>query len=212
MQKEDLGKYDFVVAIDRSGSMGDAVGGTRNMSRWKAAQEFTHGIARDASKYDDDGITVILFNDSLKEFKNITDGVGKVDEVFDKNHPGGSTDTAGMLLYVFQDYLKRKKADQIGTKPMLLFVVTDGVPDDEQAVVTNIVSFTKKLDQEDEFGIQFLQIGDNEHARAFLKRLDDHLKKEGAKFDIVDTENESEASGKTIEDLCVATINDDIND
>jgi Mg-chelatase subunit ChlD len=215
MQKEDLVKYDFVVAIDASGSMGDPVGGTRNITRWQAAREVVHSITRDAAKYDDDGATVILFSSDsshLKEFKNIADAVSKVDEIFDKNHPGGTTDTAGVLQHCFDDYLKRKRANAATTKPTVLFVFTDGRPDDEDAVIKNIVAFSKRLDNADEFGIQFYQIGDDSHAREFLKKLDDTLtKKYGAKFDIVDTENEEEAAGKTLEELCVATIEDDVN-
>lgn len=207
MQKEDLGKYDYIVLIDKSGSMSDPVGGNSNLTRWQAAKELTHAVAQEAAKYDDDGITVALFSTKFTEFVNIDGGVQKVDEIFANNFPNGSTNTAGVLQHYFDDYLKRKKATA-ETKPMIIICVTDGVPDDEPAVAKAIVNFTKKLDSDDEAGIQFLQIGDDSHARAFLKRLDDNLEKEGAKFDIVDTKNADELDKVSLTDILVEAVND----
>lgn len=209
MQKEDLGKYDYILLIDKSGSMNDPVKASGGQSRWEAARELTHAVAQEAAKYDDDGITVCLFSSSYKEFVNITNGVEKVDEIFDKNSPNGGTDTAAVVNHYFQDYLIRKKKSASETKPMILICVTDGVPDDESALQRTIVDFTKKLDSEDEVGITFLQIGDNGHARDFLKRLDDELvDKRGAKFDIVDTKNADELDSLSLTDILIEAVTD----
>ena len=60
MTNEDLKKYDFVVLVDKSGSMSETDCPNRK-SRWDYAQENVLSIARECMKYDSDGITVGIF-------------------------------------------------------------------------------------------------------------------------------------------------------
>jgi len=55
-----LSEYDFIVAIDKSGSMGeeDMPG---NKSRWEAVQESAIAFCRDIQKIDTDGLGLVLF-------------------------------------------------------------------------------------------------------------------------------------------------------
>jgi hypothetical protein len=60
---QKLSEYDFIVAIDASGSMGerDMPGGK---SRWEYMQETALAFTRDLEVHDSDGIDVIIFGGS----------------------------------------------------------------------------------------------------------------------------------------------------
>jgi hypothetical protein len=173
----------------------DCAGGK---SRWQYCQESTLAISKKLDEYDPDGITVVPFSGSPRVYPNTT--VDKVDKVFQENEPMGGTNLSAALQVVFDDYLDNKKKGTAKPNGILALVVTDGQPDDEDAVAKAIVNFTKKLDPttgDEEAGISFVQIGQDTHATAYLKRLDDHLQSEGAKWDIVNarTMEEVERTG-----------------
>jgi Mg-chelatase subunit ChlD len=195
----DAKEYDYILLMDQSGSMSEPSTKMAGKSRWNEAEEFTLGFARFADQVDADGITIINFNSS----HTVYDGVNaeKVKELFSKNRPGGSTNLAGALEAAFQKHFSN-------SKPSIIVCMTDGVPDSEPAVVKSIIAAANKLDKDAQLAIQFVQVGDNKEAAAFLTRLDDNLQKEGAKFDIVNALTREEAESITIEQLLYQAIND----
>ncbi len=201
MTNEELKKYDFVLLLDKSGSMGtkDMPGGK---SRWDAAKEATLALARKCAEFDADGITVVPFAGGFKEYENVTGGEDKVNQIFKENEPNGSTDTAKVLEATFNKYFASK------AKPIIVICVTDGEPNDANAVKNVIIAATKKMDRDEEIGVQFIQIGSDPGATAFLKDLDDGLVAKGAKFDIVDTKTTDEMENLTIVDVLLSALSD----
>ena len=199
MTTEQLKKYDFIVLVDKSGSMStaDCPGGK---SRWDYAQENVLAIARECQKYDDNGITVGVFANKLKLYENVTDGAGMLEKIFSENQPGGGTDTAAALDQVIQEYLSSKQ------KPIIVVIITDGIPDDEAGLVKVIVNATKKIATREEIGLEFIQIGKDAHAHAFLDRLDNNMTKEGAKLDIVNTVTADDLGDRLISDVLIASL------
>lgn len=63
-------------------------------------------------------------------------------------------------------------------------VITDGSPDDGQAVEREIIDCTKRLRDDDEMSVSFIQIGEDPGAKKYLKNLDNSLEAKGARFDI----------------------------
>lgn len=203
---EQLKNRDYVLVIDKSGSMEerDAAGGK---SRWEACQESTMAIASKTAEYDPDGITIIPFATTFKTYESTTPS--KVKDIFAENSPMGGTVLAPVLESVFSSYLTRKKAGQAKANGEILLVVTDGCPSDEEAVAKSIVKFGNQLENGDaEYGISFLQIGRDAHASQFLKRLDDDLTKQGAKYDIVDTKTMDELETIGLTEALVAALTD----
>ncbi len=200
---EQLAKFDYVVMIDKSGSMttADCPGGK---TRWAYAQEQAEAIARQCEAFDDDGIDVILFAGSAKEFKGVK--ADKVHQIFTENSPSGSTDTAGALKLVLDGYKSRKAAGS--AKPIIVVCITDGEPTDQKAVDKVIIDHANTMSDDGETGITFVQIGKDAGARAFLKHLDDDLQSLGAKYDIVDTKNDEEMENISISELLVEAITD----
>lgn len=200
----NLKDRDFALVIDSSGSMstGDQKGGK---SRWEAAAETTVALAGKAVKYDADGLTVYTFSSRHRKFDNVAT-TAKVSQIFEEVEPNGSTNLDGVLGDLFSNYLSRKAAGTTKPNGEIAVVITDGQPDDPQAVKRAIVDFTKKLDKDEEYGLLFVQAGSDGSARAFLKSLDDDLK--DAKFDIVDTITIDEAGDKSLTEVLAGAIAD----
>lgn len=187
---DNLKDRDYTLLIDKSGSMGteDMPGGR---SRWLSAQESTMAISREINKLDPDGITVVPFSADHKRYDNVTPD--KVQQVFAENRPAGSTNLAGALGAVLKDFEARLSQGKTKPQGETILVVTDGEPDDREAVKRVIVETANRLPKDEVLGIQFVQIGRDAGAARFLKELDDELvSKYGAKYDIVDTKTMEE--------------------
>lgn len=202
---ESLKERDYVLVLDKSGSMVECDTPT-GKSRWEYAQESTLAIATECQKLDPDGITVVPFSGGFKVYESTTPD--KVKEIFKENSPMGGTLLAPALQAVFDGYLSRKKAGTAKANGELVLVVTDGCPSDEAEVALAIIKFTKQLDNDEEYGISFIQIGKDSHASAYLKRLDDNLESQGAKFDIVDTKTMEELENVGLTEALLAALND----
>lgn len=211
MNKADLMKYDFILLMDKSGSMAtpDCPGGK---SRWDYAKETVIGVAAKCTEYDNDGITVGFFAKKLTLHENITGALAQVNKMFDEHEPGNSTDTAAALKHVLDQYFAAKEAAKTNVelvlKPIIVIVVTDGQPDSKADLKKVIIDATQKMDADEEIGITFLQIGTDADATKFLKELDDELVPAGAKFDIVDTKTTEEMEDMTITDVLIAALED----
>lgn len=198
MDRATLTEYDTIVCVDRSGSMAGPAKGFA--SRWDQAKEITYGLAGLAQQVDDDGITLIPFGGKF-DATEIKDGV-KMDAVanlFGKQSPGGSTPMAQALSSAFE-----KKFT--GSKKAVIFVITDGEPDNKDAVAAAIKAATSKIPDATHIRLLFLQVGDDKAAAAYLDSLDNDLK--GAKFDIVNTIGFADANGLSPDDLYSRAISD----
>lgn len=193
---------DYYVVIDKSGSMEERDCGGK--SRWEALQESTLAIARKCNEYDPDGITVVPFSSSYKRYENTTPD--KVKDIFLENSPMGGTVLAPVLESIFATHLEQKVNGTLKANGTMVLVVTDGLPQDENEVARSIINFTKKIPTRDEFGLSFIQIGKDQHASAYLKRLDSHLQAEGSKLDIVNTKTMDEVEQVGLTEALVAAI------
>lgn len=192
-------EYDYIILVDQSGSMGDQSDKMEGRNRWEEAEEFTTAFARYADKHDDDGITVISFSSK----PTVTDGVhaDAVSTLFKTHQPGGSTNLAAALEAAF-----KKKFSS--SKPAYILALTDGIPDSESEVVKSIIGASNKIENGDQLGVQFVQIGSDAHAAQFLNRLDEGLEGKGAKFDIVNSLSREQAESMTFEQMIWAAFND----
>lgn len=205
MNVEQLKNRDYTLILDKSGSMvaTDTAGG---LSRWKSAQEASFALAHKMNEYDPDGITLYTFNNTHKRYDNTTPD--KVNQVFIENEPNGGTNLAGVLEDAFGNFFKRKAANQLKANGETIVVVTDGEPNDKAAVTAAIINATKKLTTREELGLCFIQVGKDQGANAFLKKLDDELTSQGAKMDIVDAITADEAGEKSLSDVLLGAIID----
>jgi Mg-chelatase subunit ChlD len=177
MSQLELNKGDnFIFGVDVSGSMAtrDCPG---NLTRIDALKEKVIAFAKEASKWDEDGIDVITFGHQVVAHKGVT--TEKAESLiggFKANE--SSTDTAGAIKKAFDLHRAGNYAQTV------LFLATDGAPNDKNAVKEVIRSIAAEIKDEHEFAISILTVGEIDSAlQAFLTELDDDLK---AKHDIVD--------------------------
>lgn len=196
---EQLAERDYILLIDKSGSM-ETIDRGSSQTRWQRAKEFAISLAMKCSQFDSNGIDVVVFSNKFTRYNNVTPD--KVDQIFREQSPGGGTDTALALESVLAEYRKNPE------KPITVLVVTDGEPNDQKAVERSIINHTKWMTDDSQTGISFIQIGDDGAARAWLQRLDDDLEGSGAAFDIVDTKNEEEMDNLSLSDIILAAVTD----
>ena len=172
-----LKQYDTVFVVDDSGSM--------RWRRWRTASKVLAKIASIAVKYDRDGVDIHFFNALLDEDEGRNlDTAEKVMALFTKVEPDGPTPTADVLDVQLNEYLFEYKKNR-RRKMLNLIVLTDGEPERGQDVERIIVKYAQRLEKLEapqlQVGVQFVQIGGDRRAKAFLETLDDKLQE---KYDL----------------------------
>lgn len=170
---------DFIIAIDISASM-QATDCPQGLSRIKYATEQFKTFAIEASKYDTDGVSIYAFGMSVHAFPDVA--ADKIDEVANKLLAlplEGGTRTDAVIQKAYDEHVTRKNEQTV------LIIFTDGAPMDESAVFQTVANITNKLQNEHEFAISFVTVGNRpSDLESFLTKLDDAIP--GAKYDIVD--------------------------
>ncbi|MBU6453595.1 MAG: hypothetical protein KGS72_17585 [Cyanobacteria bacterium REEB67] len=200
----NLDNIDGVILLDKSGSMGEPVGVGSNpkMIRWDAGKESIEAFAEELAAHDDDGITVVPFAGSFEIIDGVTpDTVGKV---YDNHTPGGGTQLAAPLSAIVEKFLPaKKKVTKSGgflgmggtskveyerispKKAVFVGILTDGAASDEAEVIRVIADASKRITSRRDFGILFIQVGNDPAATRFLDRVNNGLEGGVADFDIV---------------------------
>lgn len=195
-----LSKFDTIFLLDDTGSMMEAAvsssnhdGEAREKSKWDEMIESMRYIVDIVTHYDRDGVDVHFFCNEDKDEFGIQDGQRVLDLLTNEVSPdeiGGGTFIAERLWTILTAYMDRyenyrrrmgERAPPPEKPKMLnLVVITDGAADDKDAVEEVIVDAARRLDElralPNQVGIQFLQIGKDEAASRWLKKLDDDLK------------------------------------
>ena len=199
--------FDTVFVVDDTGSMVLAAHDEEpeGQSRWDATKQALGHIVGLAAPKDENGIDIRflkspeLDRDEMKSVEEVMKLVEKVD-MFDGRRGGGTFFDAHLREEIslrrdeYRQYHKQHAAynskNRVARahlkkpqppKKLNLIVITDGQADDKQEVEDYIVETARELDKlgapAAQIGIQFVQIGEDERAREFLKRLDDDLKR-----------------------------------
>jgi len=174
-----LNELKLVLLVDDSMSM--------DGPRWTDAREALASVADIAAKHDSDGLDVYFLNNPIFR-TNIRDGQS-VKQLFDAVTPNGQTPTGEKLEEIFNKYIPLLEDRRRSHKPIVIIVITDGVPTDEPKDV--IIRAARRLDDNkvppNQMGVQFAQIGDDEDATIALKELDDDIADQNGVRDMVDT-------------------------
>ena len=180
-----LSEFDFIVAIDTSGSMGEPVKRGSNQTRWEAVQETAMTIIREIEKIDEDGLGLVLFGGpNVDSFDGVT--ADKFREIFASRSPRGTTPLAEALTAALKLAGKSDKKD-------FVIVLTDGEPNSRADAIKVICDQAKAQGRDEDLTFLFVQVGDDAGATAFLQHLDDGLQeKYNLPFDIVDVKTVDE--------------------
>ncbi|HEY9777835.1 MAG TPA: VWA domain-containing protein [Planktothrix sp.] len=183
----DLSRIDVAILVDSSGTMSesDAYPGSP-LTRLAAVGESAFALAKEMEQHDPDGLTVIRFAGKVRAFDGQTSA--KIKQLFQEIRPMGGTNTKEAIETVANMLLPKQKAAMAAGQPhnsICAIVFTDGEPDDKVGLAQAIVNITKQIGDRSQFGILFVQVGNDQAASAYLDKLNNHLTEYGASYDIV---------------------------
>lgn len=171
-------KIRYTIILDKSGSMDTC---DHHCSRWKDAGIACEHMAEAMEDLAVGGMTMYLFSSpttSHPKYMGLRCSED-VQKLFSSQCPGGSTDMAGIIRQVFFDHFQHGQPEHI-------LVITDGEPDNNAALVRELISGINQLGAPDELGITFMQVGHCRQAATFLHELQDCLTEKGARWNIID--------------------------
>jgi hypothetical protein len=178
-----LSEYDVELIVDSSQSMRklDCPGG---LSRWNWCGIQAKDLGRQLVPYVPRGLTITAFARDYDVYRNAT--TSNIAELFDYPNFRGGTRLSKPLYDRLNEFFARR---QPGSKPLLIAVITDGVPhpfEEPELVAQTLVNATMRMKDPREVTVVFFQIGSRDRfGRAFLNYLDNGLVENGARYDFV---------------------------
>lgn len=188
---ENLKAYDVIVFIDASHSM--AIADCGGQSRWQWCKEQTVNLSKVLKMQKvplGDHLKMVAFSDNFKVYPDVN--WDSVSRFFESNKPSGNTDMNRAIKSELGQYFAARKSltslKSGGTsRPILIAMITDGLPDRPLALKETIIEATKQMTESDQIAITFLQVGTDLKATRYLQELDECLVGRKAVHDIVTT-------------------------
>ena len=183
---ENLKAYDVIVFIDASHSM--AIADCGGQSRWQWCKAQTMALSNVLKLQQvplGDHLKMVAFSDNFKVYPDVN--WDSVSRFFECNKPSGNTDMNRAIKSELGQYFAARKALNSGgtLRPLLIAMITDGLPDRPLALKETIIEATKQMTDSDEIAITFLQVGTDLKATNYLQELDECLVARKAVHDIV---------------------------
>ncbi|MFK7824327.1 MAG: hypothetical protein AB8G05_09230 [Oligoflexales bacterium] len=201
-KQEALARW-YVLLIDKSFSMtiSDQNGGTRG-DRWGSAEQMVTDLLDTIFEFAiDKKLPTYLFGSNAESIGELTNKM-EVLQLFHDHTPEGSTNLSDTLDLALEDTFEKTK-DKLKEFPgMTVIVITDGQPDSEANVKNVLLKFADPvndyIDKNEDLAISFIQIGDDQGAKAFLDEMDKGFEFNGEVVKICDT--------KTIEEVNILGV------
>ena len=167
-----MGLYDIVIFADDSGSMNFDEHWGPSTEKIDDLKLIFSRIVELATLFDDDGISIRYFNND-KVFDNIKSEQEAEKTLTKVSFNGGTPVGKNIVTKVFEPYVYTKTQSNQFTKPVLVYVITDGEPDNKPELKQNILQCKNWL-QQTPFGkssvsIMFAQVGKDAKAAHYLK-------------------------------------------
>lgn len=177
-----LKSHDVVIMQDRSSSMGEKEYFPQGkFSRWKWCLFQASDFARQASKIRNWTFDVVLFSNEYDVFHSVR--LPQIPEVYDRSGIYIGTKLARPLSEQLSNFFQRRSVGR--AKPLMIAVITDGKPQDDEDLCDVIINATHHIASPNDLHITFLQIGTDDEGQRKLNKLDYKLVRKGARFDIV---------------------------
>jgi hypothetical protein len=198
-----LSSRDVVILVDKSSSMGDKdcpapASGLRlfsrlgeetpEVSRWDWCEAELVDMAKLAGGALRQGLRLVMFAGDQQVYDRVR--LNEIPRAFQENYPSGSTNEAAAVKAQLDWYFQNKASRP--TRPVVIAVITDGLPNNARALKKAIIDATRQMERPDEVAITFLQIGRDRHGVSLVHELDDDLVRQGAVYDIVDSKDYGE--------------------
>jgi len=190
--RELLSQVRTVILLDDSGSMAgpghtawgyDDYNNGLTKTRWDQARDLLAGIAPLVSKYNRHGIDIHFLNRASPFLGLHTKR--DVLQAFQVVHPGGGTPTGRRMNEILDGYMCALRYNR-SIMPLSLVVITDGEAQDESllhwAIEEHVTKVVHRGFQAHQFGVEFLQVGDDEEATRHLEKLEEEVSRHHHSF------------------------------
>ncbi|NES19606.1 MAG: hypothetical protein F6K41_11920 [Symploca sp. SIO3E6] len=205
MSESLLHNRDYTVVIARSSSRTSPVPPGLE-KQWLVAQDSLITLVKKCEELDPDGITIYIASTPWQKYEHKTSAA--LVEIFQGQYASDNINLLDTLQAALDSYFSRKASKLAKENGEIIIVLLDHEPKKRMALVKLLVEASKKVDNQEELGIMFAQVGDDFIARGFLNALDDDLHKAGAKVDIVDTKVLTELEESAIAEFLINTLYD----
>ncbi|VEU44076.1 unnamed protein product [Pseudo-nitzschia multistriata] len=173
-----------------------------NPTRWEKAVVALHGMVKQVSKVDPDGMDIVCFGGSedkrgkislYRKVKNIKD----IEAMVTSKLPSGPCHMGRAM-----DFVLKEAFDRGFERPCGILVLTAGIPDDSERLEKTLQVAAEKIAakgyKESPLSVTFVHVGDDKEAEDYMQHLDKNMKshKKSRKtrkvVDIVDCIKDSE--------------------
>lgn len=161
-----MAPYQVVLLIDHSGSMNGGLGiGPYDLSRWAWCRNQISDFSRFCGDKLRGGITLIPFNDNFEVHEHASEK--DVENVFSTIVPSGETDICTPLAAAIEAHLAEPDHEN---KPVLIVVLTDGLPNQGGSLSKLIAQATSALRKHNEMSMCDVKRGPHEWKNSNLPR------------------------------------------
>eukprot|EP00536_Pseudo-nitzschia_multiseries_P014207 jgi/Psemu1/69018/estExt_Genemark1.C_6700004 len=178
---------------------------SNNPTRWEKAVLGLHGMVKQVSRVDPDGLDIVCFGGSESEdpngkislYRNVKN-VKDVEEMVTSKLPGGPCHMGKAMDFALREAFERG----FDKRPCGILVMTAGIPDDSDRLETSLRQAAERIAKEgykeSPLSVTFVHVGDDKDAEEYMQHLDKHMvskkksRKTWKKVDIVDTIRDSE--------------------
>ena len=172
------GNRYFTGEVHKTEDFEEGEGSNNNMSRWDLLGLLIQVGSFVTTLFDSDGISVRFLNKDHRQSAVKMDNVASakdVKSIFTEVKPNGGTLMGGTLIKVFEELVEPKLTKQSLSKPVLVWVVTDGQSGDD---VTQAIRMIRKCTKKSKYGsramlFSFSQVGNDANATKALKDMDE---------------------------------------
>lgn len=165
---EQMKDHDVVLILDKSGSM--SARDCQGLSRWDWVGKQSNKLAQAAQEASSE-LTLILFSSDFRVFEHVNPAT--LPNVFRQVGPGGGTVLGGPLDIAFKHYFNSRAANP-NVKPLIIVIITDGLPSDFFEVRQRIVEAANATVRDGEISITIMLIGMRSGA-GLMEELDSGL-------------------------------------
>ncbi len=194
--------YTFVLARDGQTRLCAPPGLAQ---QWQTAETSLLAIADACQRFNPQGISLYIADRPFQKYEGVTREDLQV--IFKQGYDAiQDFDLCETLSDMMESYFQRKAKGEIQGE--IILIVIDTEPKQRQSLIQLLVNATHRIDDEEELGIMFAQVGEDLIAQGFLQALDDDLHQAGAHCDIVDTKRLAQLKLEDIHQFLLSAIVD----
>ena len=164
---------DVILFVDDSGSMLFDEQWNQSTEKTDDLKLILSRVVDITSQFDDDGLSLRFFNSNI-DSDNITSEQEAMNALAKVHYNGGTPLGRNLLTKVLEPFVYAKARKNQLTKPVMVYIITDGVPDNKQEVKDNIHKCKEWLSQtgygKSAVNIMFAQVGNSQSAAQYLKQ------------------------------------------